>query len=68
MPTNYLRGGQRGRQLRADRGKREERESFASHNEASGRYPSKEYPSDSYYTVNEVYRQYVRKEGPKRPQ
>lgn len=65
MPTNYLRGGQRGRQFRAERN-RAERESFASRNQETGRYPSKEYPSDSYYTVNEVYRQYVRKDGPRR--
>ena len=37
-----------------------DRESLARENEHSGRYTAKDYPGDSYYTLQQIYREYVK--------
>jgi len=71
MASRYLRNRHTFRDKRAyrdaitkEQGTKEQggkpEESFASHNQETGRYPSEEYPVDSYYGRNDEYRNFAK--------
>ena len=63
MASQYFRDGRR-KQRFPYRPEEDDGESFASHNDETGRYPRKEFPADSYYTRSDTYHQYLGAEEP----